>query len=218
MPAVLQKDKRQQKALELLEQIEEIRSQLSALLENDPNADSGKISPRVREQIVAVLEAGPTTIRSEEEHHGGQIAKKRSGVKPAAKYTSFDPFEAGRKVVAKMQAAEGGAWTGTELEELFGLTPANLHKRREEHRIVWWKDAKNRFHYPKWQFNYAGALRSGVQEVLGIFRSSDEWRVMRYFLTPWHQLDDRTPLELLRTGEKEKVISHARAHGEENSW
>lgn len=130
----------------------------------------------------------------------------------------FDPFEAGRKAVEQMQAAEGGAWTGAELESHFGLTPANLHKRRTEHRIVWWRDAKNQFHYPKWQFNHAGAPLNGMQEVLQTFRSSDEWRVMRYFLGPRNQLADRTPLDLLRAGEVEKVIAHAKVHAEENTW
>ena len=131
---------------------------------------------------------------------------------------AFDPYDAGRKAVAQMQDAEGGAWTGAELEENYGLSPANLHRRRAEHRIVWWRDAKNQFHYPKWQFNHAGALLPGVQEVLQTFRSPDEWRVMRYFLAPRHQLDDRMPLDLLRAGKVDKVIAHAKAHGEENSW
>ena len=130
----------------------------------------------------------------------------------------FDPLEAGRQAVLQMQNAEGGAWTGAELEARFGLTPANLHKRRAEFRIVSWKDAKNQFHYPKWQFNPAGVLLPGVQEVLQIFRSSDDWRVMRYFLAPRHQLGDRTALDLLRSGDGDKVVAHAKAHAEENSW
>lgn len=137
-------------------------------------------------------------------------------VGPPAKV--FDPLQAGREVVQQLQKEEGGAWTGAELNDQFRLTPATLHKRRSEHRIVSWKDARNRFHYPKWQFNDAGALISGVQDVLQTFQSLDEWRVMRYFLAPRHQLDDRTPLDLLRAGEVDKVVAHARAHAEENSW
>jgi hypothetical protein len=57
-----------------------------------------------------------------------------------------------------------------------------------------------------------------VQEVLQTFRSADEWRVMRYFLAPRHQLDGRAPLDLLRAGEVEKVVAHAKANAEENSW
>ncbi len=136
----------------------------------------------------------------------------------AALESQFDPLEAGRQAVLQMQKAEGGSWTGAELEARFGLTAANLHKRRVEHRIVSWRDAKNQFHYPKWQFNAVGALLPGVQDVLQSFHSLDEWRVMRYFLAPRHQLGDRTALESLRRGDTDSVIAHARAHGEENTW
>jgi hypothetical protein len=83
---------------------------------------------------------------------------------------------------------------------------------------VFWRNAKHDFHYPKWQFTESGALLHGVPEVLQTFRSQDEWRVMRYFLGPRGQLADRTPLDLLRAGEVEKVVAHAKLHGEENTW
>lgn len=131
---------------------------------------------------------------------------------------AFDPEEAGRVLVQEMQAAEGGAWTAQELEERFGLSPAALHKRRKEHRIVFWRDAKHRFHYPKWQFTETGALLPGIQEVLQTFRSTDEWRIISYFLAPREQLRGRAPLELLRAGKVAEVVAHARVHGGENSW
>lgn len=130
----------------------------------------------------------------------------------------FDPFEAGRKAVVELQKAEGGAWTLADLQKLYGLDSANLHKRRAEYRIVWWKDPRSQFHYPKWQFNQAGVLLPGIKSILQSFKSSDEWRVMRYFLAPRHELDMRRPLDLLRGGEMDTVIAHAKAHGEENSW
>lgn len=130
-----------------------------------------------------------------------------------AEPTAFDPLEAGRQAARQMQQAEGGAWTGADLEARFGLTAATLRKRRKEHRIVWWKDARSQFHYPRWQFNDVGTLIPGIQEVLQIFRSADEWRVMRYFLGPRDQLANRSPLDLLRGGESVRVLAHATLHG-----
>lgn len=130
----------------------------------------------------------------------------------------FSPRTTGEKIVAQMQKAEGGAFTGTELEQEFSLTSATLHRRRKEHRIVFWRDAKHDFHYPKWQFTATGALLPGVQEVLQIFGSHDEWRLMRYFLGKRQQLGERSPLDLLRAGEINKVLAHARVHAEENTW
>lgn len=130
----------------------------------------------------------------------------------------FDPEAAGRRLVEQMQAAEGGAWTGAELLARFGLTPAVLHRRRKEHRIVYWRDARHEFHYPRWQFTPTGALLPGLQEVLQLFRSHDEWRVMSYFLGQRPALDHRRPLDLLREGDTERVLEHARVHAAENTW
>jgi hypothetical protein len=129
-----------------------------------------------------------------------------------------DSTRAGRHLVETAKTAEGGAWTAPDLTDEFGLSASTLHRRRKEHRIVSWRDAQHQFHYPKWQFTETGALLPGVKEILGLFRSPDEWRVMRYFLTPWHELGERTPLTLLRAGDRDTVISHARAHAQENSW
>jgi hypothetical protein len=125
---------------------------------------------------------------------------------------------AGEALVKEMQDTEGGAWTGSELAEKFDLRPAALHKRRKEHRIVFWRDARHDFHYPKWQFTPNGALLPGVQEVLQAFGSTDEWRVMRYFLGQRDQLGGLRPLDLLRAGDVSKVLAHAEAHAQENTW
>jgi hypothetical protein len=131
---------------------------------------------------------------------------------------AFSPIEAGLALVTAMQAAEGGAWTGKDLQERFKLSPATLHRKRKEHRILYWRDSRHEFYYPKWQFTPTGALLPGMQEILQTFDSDDEWRVMRYFLGEREQLGARTPLDLLRAGETGKVLAHARAHAEENTW
>ena len=130
----------------------------------------------------------------------------------------FDPDVAGHDLAVRMQETEGGSWTGTELERRFGLTPATLHRRRKEHRIVFWRDALHEFHYPRWQFTPTGALLCGLQEVLEVFRSQDEWRIMRYFLGPREQFGGRRALDLLRAGEVGKVLAHAKTHAAENTW
>ena len=135
-----------------------------------------------------------------------------------AKPKAFDPQEAGQRLVEELQAAEGGAWMGPELQARFHLTPATLHRRRKEHRIIYWRDARHEFHYPRWQFTPAGALLPGIQEVLECFKSQDEWRVVRYFLGPRAQLSGLRPLDLLRQDAVGKVLDHAKVHAKENTW
>ena len=160
------------------------------------------VEEELRDLIVEVLRSSPTTA-----------AQVNARLRSAA-----DPLNASLALVRQMQQAEGGAWTGAELSTRFGLTAATLHRRRAEHRILFWRDAKESFYYPKWQFTPTGASLPGMPEVLQTFHSSDEWRLMRYFLAPRKQLDDQTPLALLQKGEKDRVIAHARVHGQENIW
>jgi hypothetical protein len=131
---------------------------------------------------------------------------------------AFDPCAAGEQFVEELRAAQRGAWTGQELRARFELTPATLCRRRKEHRIISWRDARHDFHYPKWQFTLTGALLPGIQEVLAAFLSRDEWRIMRYFLGKRAQLAGLSPLDLLRRGEQEKVFAHAKLHVEQNTW
>jgi hypothetical protein len=104
------------------------------------------------------------------------------------------------------------------LQVRFGLSSATLHRRRKEYRIIYWRDARHNFHYPQWQFTPTGALLPGIQEVLELFMSQDEWRVMRYFLGPRAQLSGLRPLDLLRQGKMEEVLAHAKIHVAEDIW
>lgn len=146
------------------------------------------------------------------------VAQLQQSLEALIGQSSVLPQKAGERIVSELQTAEGGACTGADLEQMFGLTPPTLHRRRKEHRVVFWRDAQHEFHYPRWQFTEAGALLPGVQEILETFRSHDEWRVMRYFLGQRKQLGGQRPLDLLRSGELDKVLAHARIHGEENTW
>jgi hypothetical protein len=146
------------------------------------------------------------------------VIELRRAVKHLQGLASFSPREAGQGVVANLQAEEGGTLSGAEMKKVFNLTPAVLYRRRRERRIVYWRDARHNFFYPRWQFTPTGALISGIQEILQIFNSDDEWRIMRYFLGPRKQLSNRRPLDLLRAGEADKVKAHARDHVAENTW
>jgi hypothetical protein len=122
------------------------------------------------------------------------------------------------QIITELQAAEGGAWSGAELRKEFGLSLADLRRRRAKYLIVYWQDARGVYFYPHWQFRRNGVLLPGVAQVLQIFRSKDQWRIMRYFLAPRQQLSGRRPLDLLRAGEIVKVLNHARMHNAENTW
>lgn len=159
-----------------------------------------------------------TTVDGESARRAVAVPAKASSSASKSALKTLDPAAAGERLVEELREAEGGAWTGAELQAQFALTPAVLHRRRKEYRILSWRDAQHAFHYPRWQFTGNGALLPGMQEVLQTFRSDDEWRLMAYFLGPRRQLGDARPLDLLRAGEQEKVLAHATLHAEENTW
>lgn len=125
----------------------------------------------------------------------------------------FAPESAGVEVLESLKKAEGGSWKGSALPR----NPEELSRMRSEFQIVSWSDGKG-YQYPKWQFKRSsGGFLPGIQEILQIFKSSDEWRVMRYFLSPRDVLEGRI-LDLLRAGKVDEVLAHARLNLAQNTW
>lgn len=125
----------------------------------------------------------------------------------------FSPELAGAAVLLDLKKSDGGAWKGSALPR----SAEELSKLRAEFQIVSWSDGKG-YLYPKWQFKRSsGGFLPGIREVLQVFKSDDEWRVMRYFLGSREFLDGR-PLDLLRDGRVDEVVTHARLHFAENTW
>jgi hypothetical protein len=171
-----------------------------------------------REALSLETEKLSKEARSKLARMRARVHELRKAMKRLQALAPFSPQIAGEVVAAKLQAAEGGALSGAEMKQAFDLTPAVLYRRRRERRIVYWRDARHNFFYPRWQFTPSGALIPGVQDVLQIFKSDDEWRIMRYFLGSRKQLGNRRPLDLLRAGQADKVMAHVRDHVAENTW
>ncbi len=125
-------------------------------------------------------------------------------------------LERGTEVIEKLKAAEGGAINGKRAALLLGTTEAAVRRRWRQYRLVAWQKGKRVF-YPKWQFSGRGML-AGIAEILQIFRSDDQWRLMRYFLSKRRSLSQKRPLDLLRAGRVAEVLEHAKLHTQENTW
>lgn len=171
------------------------------------------ISPATTSEIQHTLGLTKASLRNV------MRAFRAAGIKVwPTKKTPTRGLSSTKRIVAQMQTMEGGAWSEAELWKTFGLTSAAIRRRRKEHRIVYWRDDRAGYFYPRWQFTETGALLPSIREVLQMFRSQAEWRVMRYFLGQRKQLNNRRPLDLLRVDEIETVLDHARSHAAENMW
>ena len=103
-------------------------------------------------------------------------SKKPSG--PAGAPKIEPPFAAaiarGEIVRQKLAGDEGGSVSGAQAARLLGISKATVLRRWQRHRMVGWREGKA-IRFPVWQF--AGSrILEGIEEVLAIFESDDQWR------------------------------------------
>jgi hypothetical protein len=122
----------------------------------------------------------------------------------------------GDVVRQQLTVDEGGSISSTEAASLLRVARTTVLGRWRAHRIVGWKQAKAVW-FPLWQFDGAKLL-PGIEEILKIFHSDDQWRVMMYFLGNRLSLDGRRPLDLLREGKVSQVVAHAKAYAADDNW
>lgn len=157
----------------------------------------------------ANLEAPGTELASAVRHY-----LQKTKAKPA-KAKRWDPFAAGRRAIEALKTAEGGAITPAEAALRLDIGRAQLYNRMKATRLVTWVDAAGRYRCPVWQFGINGLL-PGVEECLSILAKlgTDEWAVMRFFLTESESAGGVSPLNLLRKGDVEsakQLATHAAA-------
>jgi len=122
----------------------------------------------------------------------------------------------GKRLRKKMSVAEGGAISSAETSRLLGIQETAVLWRWRNHRLIGWTKRTETF-FPVWQFR-GRKLLPGVEEVLKIFRSDDHWRVMAYFLCQRFSLEEKRPLDLLRSGKAAEIIAHAKCYAREDLW
>src|SRR5215469_13268989 len=72
----------------------------------------------------------------------------------------------------RLEQAEGGAVSAEEVADLLGLSRQGIDYLRKTKRIVAWRLAGGKWHYPLWQF-HDGRVRPGISECLTELPSND---------------------------------------------
>jgi hypothetical protein len=122
----------------------------------------------------------------------------------------------GKRLRKKMSVDEGGAISSAETSRLLGILENAVLERWRKHRLIGWTKGTGTF-FPVWQFR-GRKLLPGIEEVLKIFRSDDHWRVMAYFLCKRLSLEQKRPLDFLRSGKPAEIIAHAKRYAREDLW
>jgi hypothetical protein len=127
-----------------------------------------------------------------------------------------DAIVRGEVVRQRLATAEGGSISTAEAARRLGISEATALRRWHCHRLVGWRHGKA-VRFPVWQFA-GGQMLGGIEEILQILDSDDQWRVMLYFLGNRRSLAGRRPLDLLRGGKVAEAVNHAKAYAAENTW
>jgi hypothetical protein len=123
-----------------------------------------------------------------------------------------------RGIEAKRRLIEehGGALTAEQVAEIIGISRQAVDKRRRAGKLLAISTGRHGFRYPVWQFDESGML-PGLEDVLSVLATHDEWAQTIFFLGKNPRLGDRSPLEMLKTGKLKQVLDSAQVYGEHGS-
>jgi hypothetical protein len=124
-----------------------------------------------------------------------------------------------RGVAARQTIKEeaGGGISAEDARRFLGnISRQAVLYRFRKGRLLGWREARqNAVRFPVWQFSEQGGMQSGIEEVLEILLSStavDEWGAILFFLNRRSSLNDKRPLDALRSGQIDEVKCEAHAY------
>jgi len=131
--------------------------------------------------------------------------------------TSVEPlapaFIRGIEAKRKLIEGRGGSLTAEKAAEVLGISRQAVDKRRRAGKLIGLTTGRYGYRYPVWQFTEAGVI-PGLEDVLIVLASHDEWMQAAFLLGENPRLNSKTPIELLKAGELDRVLSAAEVYGQ----
>jgi hypothetical protein len=126
-----------------------------------------------------------------------------------------DPLRAAKARAAQRMSellgAEGGPIGVEEVAQRLRMTRAGVDKRRRSGTLIAVDNGSRRSLYPVWQLTETGVL-PGLEDALRVIGVKDPWMQIQFFLARDPELE-MSPLEALRTGRRNDVVSLAKRFG-----
>jgi hypothetical protein len=113
----------------------------------------------------------------------------------------------------KLLEVEGGTLSADEVAKHLSVTRQAVNKRRQQGALVGLDAGRHGYLYPAWQFVREGTIPD-LEPVLEALKAHDPWMQHIFMVSGNTRLEDRTPLEALRQGQLDGVLTAARALGE----
>jgi hypothetical protein len=120
----------------------------------------------------------------------------------------------GAQFMAELLTRAGGAYTAEQLAEVLGKVGGRqtIAAGRASNRYFGLPTAAG-YAYPRLQVTEAGAPLRGLRDFLDAVALPDPWMKLVLLLDPAPQLEGRTPLEALRSGNVSGAVAVAHAYG-----
>ena len=179
---------------------------------------------------VAIVSSKPESVQAIRKSVGGHVARETEVVErepadavgegsPFVDKAAFEPDARSRAMLEGIRIAQedlrdaGGAFDLDQVRTLMrGVSRQAVDKRVQEGSLLAVPGPSNRRSYPTLQFNRDGTVVPGMKAVRDALQTTNAWIVLNFLSRPDDRLDNRKPIDLLRSGELELVVEAARRH------
>jgi hypothetical protein len=121
-------------------------------------------------------------------------------------------IEAKRRILTD----EGGMLSAEKVGETLTISRQAVDKRRKAGRLIAVSLGRRGFGYPAWQFTERGTLPH-LETVLDALKQHDGWTKLVFFTSENAAINGKRPLDVLRSGDVEKVLAAACIYGEQGA-
>jgi len=184
---------------------------------------------------VAIVSSRPESVQEIREKVRGRVARVSELVeretsrasadrKPFVDKAAFEPDARSRAMLEGVRIAQedlrkaGGAYDLDQVRTLMrGVSRQAVDKRVQEGTLLAVPGPSNRRSYPTLQFNRDGTVVPGLKAVRDALQTGNPWTALNFLSRPDDRLDNRKPIDLLRSGNLELVLEAARRHGEQGA-
>jgi hypothetical protein len=116
----------------------------------------------------------------------------------------------------QMLKKSGGALTSEKVAEILKISRQAVDKRRAANQLLALTQGRRGYSYPSFQFE-DGKTLPGLDQILVELSTLDPWMQLNFFTTPHERLSGKAPLDVLRKGRLEDVLSIASGYGEQGA-
>ncbi|MYZ47175.1 hypothetical protein E4O86_05555 [Rhizobiales bacterium L72] len=182
---------------------------------------------------VAIVSSKPESVREIRKSVRGRVARVTevvekgpaaipAGENPVVDRTAFEPDARSRAMLEGIRIAQedlrdaGGAYDLEQVRTLMrGVSRQAVDKRVQDGSLLAVPGPSNRRSYPTLQFSSDGTVIPGLKAVRDALQTSNPWMVLNFLSRPDSRLGNRRPIDLLKSGDLERVLDAARAESDQ---